>query len=136
MGQPDPGTVSLGVHQLPTGQLGQPPSPGQVCIQQHLALCNHGHPFLANKGFHPNLKCPSNLLCQTLLTKLLQISKNCICTSMTRSLMPSINTKSTQPPNASQFLLFKSEIPSGWTHGTSRQCAPQRSLIITSWDPF
>jgi len=24
----------------------QPHSPGQVCIQQHFSLCNHGHPIL------------------------------------------------------------------------------------------
>ena len=52
-------------------------------------------PFFANKGFHTNSKCPSNLLCQTLLTKLLQISRNYVCTSMTRSHVPSNNMRST-----------------------------------------
>src|SRR5882724_6943579 len=46
-------------------------------------------PSLLTRVFTPNLKCPSNLLCQMLLTKLLQISRNCICTSATRSLTPS-----------------------------------------------
>jgi len=55
MGQPDPGAVSSGVCQLPTEQLGQPPSPHQVWVQQHLTLCDHGHPFLAIKGFHPKM---------------------------------------------------------------------------------
>src|SRR5882724_7181993 len=50
MGQPDIGTISLGIHQLPTGRLGQPPALGRVCIQQHVALCNHGHPFLRQQG--------------------------------------------------------------------------------------
>src|SRR5882724_7350356 len=49
MGQPDLGTVSSGVHQLPTGRLGQPPSLGRVCVQQHVTLCNHGHPILCQQ---------------------------------------------------------------------------------------
>jgi len=52
-------------------------------------------PFFANKGFHPKLEVSSNLLHQTLLTKLLQILRNYICTPMTRSLVPSNNLKST-----------------------------------------
>src|SRR5882724_8499756 len=52
-------------------------------------------PFFTNKVFIQNSKCPSNLLCWTLLTKLPQISRNYICTSMTRSLMPSNNMRST-----------------------------------------
>jgi len=36
---------------------------------------------LLTRVFIPNLKCPLNLLCRTLLTKLLQISRNYICIS-------------------------------------------------------
>jgi len=44
----------------------------------------------------------SNLLCQRLLTKLLQISRNCICTSVIRSSVPSNNMRPTPHRNASQ----------------------------------
>jgi len=58
-------------------------------------------PFFATRAFTPNSKCPSNLLCQTLLTKLLQISRNCICTFATRSLKPSGNMRSIPHCNTS-----------------------------------
>src|SRR5882724_13317992 len=39
---------------------------------------------LLTRVFIPNSKCPLNLLCWKLLTKLLQISRNCISTSVTK----------------------------------------------------
>jgi len=41
----------------------------------------------------PNLKCPLNLLCRRLLTKSLQISRNCTDTFVTRSGVPSSSTR-------------------------------------------
>jgi len=57
-------------------------------------------PFFANKVSTPNSKCPLNLLCQIQLTKSLQISRNCTCTFVTRSPVPSNNMRSTQCCNA------------------------------------
>jgi len=88
MGQPDPGAVSSGVCQLPTEQLGQPPSPHQVWVQQHLTLCDHGHPFLAIKGFHPKIEVSLKSVVLEAAHQVTKISRNCICISMIKSLMP------------------------------------------------
>jgi len=92
--------------------------------------------FFTNKGFIPKLKCPLNLLCQRLLTKLLQISRNCICTSAIRFGAPSNNMRPTPHHDTSQYPHSRSETLSGWTCGTSEPPIPQRSLTITSLGPF
>src|SRR5882724_6430420 len=71
-------------------------------------------PFFATRAFTPNSKCPSNLLCQTLLTKLLQISRNCICTFTNRSLVPSNNMRPTLHCTTSQSPHLGSETLSGY----------------------
>jgi len=88
---------------LPTRRLGQPPSLGRVCIQQHVALCNHwSPPSLRTRASTPNSKCPSNLFVRKLLTKSLQISRSSICTFATRYRVPSNNTRSTLWRDASR----------------------------------
>jgi len=80
---------TFGYTSITSRMLGQPPPPGQVCVQQYLALGDHGHPFLfLTRVFIPKSKCPSKLLCWMMLTKLQQISRNCISTSTTKSPMP------------------------------------------------
>src|SRR5882724_12342683 len=69
------------------------------CLSLHTTIPCTWQPWsplsLLTRVFIPNSKCPLNLLCQTLLTKSLQISRNYICTSTTRSLVPSNNMRST-----------------------------------------
>src|SRR5467141_305921 len=56
MGQPDPGTISSDIHQLPARRLGQFPAPCRVCIQKYLTFCNHGHSLLCQQGLSPQTR--------------------------------------------------------------------------------
>jgi len=62
-GQPGPGAIPSGVHQLPTRQLGQPPSLGRVCIQHTSHSATMVTPFFANKGFNPKLEVSLEPVC-------------------------------------------------------------------------
>jgi len=90
-------------------------------------------PFFTNKGFHPNSKCPSNLLCQRLLTKLLQISRSYICTSTTRSLVPSNNMRSIPHWNAFRSPHSKLGTLSGWTCRTSEPHVLEEARPSLPW---
>src|SRR5882672_12093838 len=88
MGQTDPGTIPLDVHQLPAGQLGQLPSPCRVHIQQYITFCNHGHPLLCQQGLPlqnqsvPQTCCVGScsLCCyRSEGTALVPVLSNCLC---------------------------------------------------------
>jgi len=56
MGQPDPGAVSSGVHQLPTGRLVNLLPLAKFAYNNTLHSVTMVTPFFANKVFTPNLK--------------------------------------------------------------------------------
>src|SRR5882724_5355355 len=56
MGQPDLGTVSSGVHQLPTGRLSQLLPLAEFVYNNTSHSATMVTPFFANKGFHPKLE--------------------------------------------------------------------------------
>jgi len=68
--------------------MGQPPPPLQsLHTNNPLHSATLVTPFLP-QGFHPNSKCPLNLLCWKHAHQSLKIYRNCNSTSTTKSLMP------------------------------------------------
>ena len=59
-------------------------------------------PFFANKGFHPKLEVSLKSVVSDTAHQVTTDLKNCISTSMIKSLMPSGSMRSMWPPDASQ----------------------------------
>jgi len=68
--------------------IGQPPTLAEFAYNNTSHSATMGYPFFANKGFILNSKCPLNLWCQILLTRLQQTSRSSIGIFATRYLVP------------------------------------------------